>query len=368
MVMKCCNPISVRLVVKCWLWIGTILVGNGLLQRANTTYDITLQYHQLVQDIGLDTVVTVLPNGTNEVVTSVASNVVAADQDDHEGRTKGKVDTQAVAPPLEVLQNDRIYEGEDIQYWWDSAPIVIEKYKLVFFTVPKVACTTWKKAFRKMEGIPGWRRERPPPKEIPHDPKYNKLKYLSHYSLDDAQRMMTDPTYTKAIFVRDPKQRFLSAFLNKGLHSDGAYVTRRCCRRGRGANCWAESNRTLSNFAQLIKQGCRDVHWRPQTQRMESKYWPHINFIGHFETVEEDSQRLLERIGAWEEHGKTGWGIHKNLTMFGKDSNTNSHKTGAGKKLLEWYTPELESWVEEFYEGDYNNPYLNFTMTSITNY
>ena len=359
--MKCCNPISVRLVVKCWFWIGTILVGNGILRRANTTYSNTLQYHQLVKDIGLDNdVVTVLPSGTN--VTSVSS--MGGDQVDHEheGRTPAG---NTVAPPLEVLPNDSIY----ILNYWDSSPIVIEKYKLVFFTVPKVACTTWKKAFRKMEGIPGWRRERPPPKEIPHDPKYNKLKYLSHYSLEDAQRMMADPSYTKAIFLRDPKQRFLSAFLDKGKHADGSYVKGTCCRGGGrgGANCWAEKNRTLSNFAELIKQGCRDVHWRPQTERMESKYWPHINFVGHFETIEEDSQRLLERIGAWDEHGKTGWGIHKNLTMFGKESNTNKHKTGAGNKLLEWYTPELESWVEEFYAGDYNNPYLNFTMTSITN-
>ena len=255
---------------------------------------------------------------------------------------------------LEIQPKDRIYRG-DMTWNWDAAPIVVEKYNLIFFSVPKVACTTWKLAFRRMEGHKEWKLETPPPEEIPHNPQYNGLKYLSDYSIEEAQRMMTNPNYTKAIFVRDPKARVLSAFLDKGLGNNGRFVSSKC-----RTNSWSGSNRTFSNFLDLI-QDCHDDHWRPQNDRMEAKYWPFINFVGHFENMQEDSQRLLPRIGAWEAHGETGWGKYGNLSIFEKSSNTNKHSTGADDKQLQWYTPELERRVESYYAGDYNNPLLDLT-------
>ena len=59
-------------------------------------------------------------------------------------------DDMKVAQKLEVLKTDKIMSSE-----WDS-PIVLQKYKLVFFDVPKVGSTTWKKFFRRVEGQADW--------------------------------------------------------------------------------------------------------------------------------------------------------------------------------------------------------------------
>ena len=76
--------------------------------------------------------------------------------------------------------NDEIYTRQD----WDGAPIVVSKYKLIFFTQPKVGATKWKQAFRRMEGHADW-KEIGGRKGLPHDPEKNGLRYLYDFSLEE---------------------------------------------------------------------------------------------------------------------------------------------------------------------------------------
>ena len=110
-----------------------------------------------------------------------------------------------------VTAADRIHA--DLQH---SSPIVIEKYKLLFVHVPKNACTVWKLLFYRMLG-----HEFPPQPDAAqwnalHNARKNKLKYLSDYPVAFANMVMQDPAWTRAIFVRNPHERLLSAFLDKG--------------------------------------------------------------------------------------------------------------------------------------------------------
>jgi Sulfotransferase family len=111
---------------------------------------------------------------------------------------------------LLVQQGDSIYVLPE----WDAAPIVLEQYKLVFFTIPKVGCTAWKQLFRRMMGYRDWKNENVHDMQ-PWNPESNGLKYLYHYDRVTASTMMTSPEWTRAIIVRDPKERFLSAYLDK---------------------------------------------------------------------------------------------------------------------------------------------------------
>jgi Sulfotransferase family len=239
---------------------------------------------------------------------------------------------------------------------WDAAPIVIPKYKLVFFTVPKVACTTWKQAFRRMMGYWDWDHQ----DEGHHDPRVNGLKYLHHFPIGTANEMMTSPDWTRAIFVREPKIRLLSAFMDKALSNSGKHVIEKCCPET--GECLAPAQ-TLSGFLDLT-EWCTDSHWQPQAMRVDDKYWPYINFVGHFETVAEDARRLLEHIGAWEEIGRTGWGDY---SIFEKPASQN-HVTNSQSKASAWYTPALERRVEKMYAGDYNLALLSFTKTNLTSW
>jgi hypothetical protein len=281
----------------------------------------------------------------------------------------------------------------------NGAPIVVEQYKLIFFTIQKTGCTVWKQLFRKMMGFPDWRTG-------PTWGTQTGLLQLRQYqnNLTRATQLMNDPSYTRALFVRDPKERFLSAFLDKAIHTE--YVDETCCRnRNRKKTkkrtttleqsqeqCRHDS-RNFTTFVQMTRSssgnsnssiygkggggggGCLDPHWTPQWQRLEERYWPLLDVVGHLETAAQDAKRLLQRIGAWEDHGKTGWGHYGNESIFESTSNV-QHKTTAAattvvvavakqeedsfyqtkknRMLAKYFTPETEAELEERFAKDYS--------------
>jgi hypothetical protein len=331
---------------------------------------------------------------------------------------------------------------------WDVSPIVLEDYKLIFFTIPKTGCTVFKQLFRRMMGYQDWPMDKDP--NYPHNPQFNGLKYLYHYSSKRAAEILTSPDWTRAIFVRDPKDRLLSAYLDKALHGNGTFIKRKCCgikpppknkelkfqelqkehqqklqqyesyRSRRGGNMllaesfskngrrlqqstrsmnalhshaalmgmqagmrysptapavpWGtelprpcsnltfpENTITFETFVKEFIAICQDPHWLPQAKRIDKVVWKHINFVGSFDRVEQDTRRMLERIGAWEEFGATDWpGVGGSI--FSK--NSARHKTSARDHLGEFYTPELEQVVYRHYQIDYEHPHMNLTKPS----
>lgn len=261
----------------------------------------------------------------------------------------------------EGIQYDIVKAGDYIYYRtddWDAAPIIVESHKLVFFSIPKVGCTVWKQLFRRMMGYDDWNSQ-DYAKLLPHNPERNGLKYLYDYSLREASEIMTSPDWTRAMMVREPKQRFLSSFLDKAVSNDHIHIIRACCP---DKSC-VEKSQNLEGFLRLCST-CADAHWRAQNDRVDYKYWPYIDVVGHVETAAEDAKQLLQRIGAWEEFGATGWGHDGNLSMFGskKADAAGIHSTYAEWQIWKWYTPATEQAVERFYQGDYDNPLFNFTQ------
>jgi Sulfotransferase family len=255
-----------------------------------------------------------------------------------------------------VNYGDSIYLCGD----WDGAPVVIEEYKLVFFTVAKVGCTVWKQFFRRVMGLSDWKSETWDTL-IPWNPELNGLKYLYDYDRATASKMMMDPEWTRAIFVRDPKERFVSAYFDKVMENDH-YVVDNCCPFTR--TCTNTAKQAIENFLEIIKF-CEDAHWKPLSKRIEEeKYWPYINFVGHMDTVYEDSEKLLRKIGAWEKYGATGWGDRDQYRIFESFSDV-LHATHANNKLELALTPELEKELDIFYAMDYNNSFLNLTKHNI---
>jgi hypothetical protein len=261
--------------------------------------------------------------------------------------------------------NDTLVQQGDFVYLrgnWDGAPVVLEEYKLIFFTTAKVGCTVWKQLFRRIMGLEDWRAEATK-KLLPWNPNINGLKYLYDYDRETASRMMTSPEYTRAIFVREPKERLLSAYLDKGV-GNSWFMFKKCCPTGR--NCTEAAKESLSSFFDLI-QWCKNNHWSLQSRRMEAKYWPYINFVGNMESVAADAERLMRQVGAWEEVGKSGWGKSGNMSIFGTKAGGagRTHATNARERLRVHYTPELEKKVDLYYASDYANSVMNITRMQI---
>ena len=254
-----------------------------------------------------------------------------------------------------VLPGDYIYYSESDS--WDSAPIVIESHKLIFFSIPKVGCTVWKQLFRRMMGFSDWTSQDYETFQ-PHNPEVNGLKYLYNYSLEDASLMMTSPEWTRAMMVRNPKTRFLSAFLDKSVGNFHLHIKNRCCP---DESC-IDDAQTVEGFLRLCAK-CYDDHWRPQSDRMDHKYWPYVDHVSHVETSADDAKDLLQRIGAWDEFGASGWGDGGKYAIFESRESSGSgmnHTTNADWQIWTWYTPESEELVERFYIGDYENPLFQF--------
>lgn len=213
---------------------------------------------------------------------------------------------------------------------------------------------------------------------VPHEPGRNGLIYLYQYSIPDALTILTHPDWTRAIFVRDPKERTLSAFLDKGVRRNGQYVRNHCCKT-KHCTLGEEASASFLGFLQVVdKRCCCDPHWKKQSRRIDPVFQPFINFVGHFDRIQEDTERLLKglksrtsmgnsdakRVDPWTEYGASGWGIDGNQSIFSKDTKA-KHETSAASKLMAYYNKTTETLVEKLFGADYEDPMLNFTRYSL---
>lgn len=295
--------------------------------------------------------------------------------------------------------SDDIFERKG----WNNDPIVVERYKLLFFTIPKNACTTFFQLFRRIKGVDEWLTV----DQRTHDPSKNRLAYFGKLSKQRQKEILLDPTWTKAIFVRDPLERTLSAYMEKGLTASGykpwvggAHLKRNCCNMQRSPKfpdvdikaCHEAPLRPFNNhltaenfpFEMFFREfviGCPDDHWKPQHKRLAPSNYKFINFVGKFETIMEDTHRLLKQIGAFEEFGSHGWGIDKyqqtneftgqtlnitkSLAIF--ERNHANHKSGASNQWSKdlYYTDSLRRLVYEWYRKDYECELYNFTKPKL---
>ena len=180
--------------------------------------------------------------------------------------------------------------------------IVSEKYKLVYCSVPKVACTVWKRILANLEGLNITKGV--------HKYTKGKLKLLSNYSLEEREKILK--TYKKKfMFVREPFERLLSAyrdcffgkfkttveywkdyrkFIKEVLvNSSGHY----------NDSLPANDDLTFEQFSTYLvlrwRQGKRfQEHWREQYNLCHPCRIK-FDFIGHYETLAEDALFILRK-------------------------------------------------------------------------
>lgn len=215
---------------------------------------------------------------------------------------------------------------------WEGSPIVLRKFKLIFWSIPKNSCEEFKRLFRRMEGFKDWkiRYNNPrgyahagPASTLPHDPSQNGLTYLYDLDAVEATAILNDKTWTKAFFWRDPMERFVSAYLDKIVNHP--YHNKKL-------------NWDFKTFVAKVEAGMRDVHWNPQCDLYDCNKWmPIISFWGHIKTIAKDTERLLRQIGAWEEFGANGWGTDGLSSIF-RGKKHAAHTTGAHARARNFYS------------------------------
>ena len=180
---------------------------------------------------------------------------------------------------------------------------VNDKYKFIFCTIPKSACTNWKRVFLAisdtypdkdyvMNEMPG----------IKVHSTYNKYcKRLSDYSTTEIEERLK--TYKNIIFVRDPFERMLSAYRDKMFRNDHEFFRNMAdhIKSKRSIETSKSKNVTFVEFVQyLTDPDTFETSYNPHWARYSDLCQPCVvqyNFIGKFETLDADIALAFKYIG-----------------------------------------------------------------------
>ena len=113
--------------------------------------------------------------------------------DDGGELARWKLQRHAPSPPLRWAQSELRFMQHHMFY--DA------EHKLVMCMIPKVACTEWMRMILRLKGDARWRME-------PHFLSNKPL--VSQLPIENATHIMNDPSWTKAVFFRDPAERLES--------------------------------------------------------------------------------------------------------------------------------------------------------------
>jgi dermatan 4-sulfotransferase 1 len=188
--------------------------------------------------------------------------------------------------------------------------IVSETSKLIFCPIPKAACSNWKYLIRKLEGLDDYYDL-----SKAHDPDVSGLRYLSDYSPNEVDTLLSDATFFKFTFVRDPYVRAVSCYMDKfqnrprSARMSEAYLRAEYrtflgqlfdWRYARSVDVDDPSERpSFADFVdELAKQDptAMNEHWMPQTLLCGFGDMPY-DFVGSMENLSADAAYVLRKIG-----------------------------------------------------------------------
>ncbi|XP_009073354.1 PREDICTED: carbohydrate sulfotransferase 9, partial [Acanthisitta chloris] len=233
---------------------------------------------------------------------------------------------------------------------------VEDRHKVLYCEVPKAGCSNWKRVLMVLNGLATSAHN------ISHDDvHYGKhLRKLDSYDLKGIYTRLD--TYTKFIFVRDPMERLVSAFRDKFEHPNSYYhpVFGKAIIRKYRHNADEEALKTGSGvkfkeFIQYLLDSHRpvgmDIHWE-QVTKLCFPCLINYDFIGKFETLEEDANYFLQLVGA---------PADLKFPKF-KDRHSSDERTSA--EVVRQYLKELSKKERQLTYDFYYSDYLMFNYTS----
>lgn len=227
--------------------------------------------------------------------------------------------------------------------------IHMRDFNFVFAYIPKVACTNWKILFRYLNGETNYLDN-----QLAHDRQRSGLTHLKDLAKDDYMRLLSDKSTSRYSFVRNPYSRALSAYTNK--LSGYAEGTSALCHRNyfcaifREIDEWRRVERpdkpevTFSVFLDWIEHSrsatAKNEHWRPQYEIISPDV-VEFDFIGRFENLSSDADKLLKIIGC--------------DIKFPSQEDIIFPSSGARERLELSYDDEAMAAVERLYALDFSS-------------
>ena len=200
--------------------------------------------------------------------------------------------------------------------------------------------------FRRLHGLP----HRVASRYI-HRPGLNGLTILGNYttalrasriSFAEIAQAILDPGVLKAVIVRDPVTRLLSAYIDRCVEQR---EWNRCGTR-RGANLSA----VVGHFERLGPSFLRsaDLHFRPQATQCGLR-WVRFDIEARFESYAESARTILERVNL---RGRVD-AVFGSAAGIARTSNHRHSQHGTEGRVCAYYSPQLLQRVRALYRVDY---------------
>ena len=165
---------------------------------------------------------------------------------------------------------------------------VDDEQKFIYCVISKVGTTTWKEVLAR------------PRRDV--NPKINRWlmwNRLTNYTEEERSKRLK--TYFKFLFVREPLQRMVSAYKNKFLKNlDYTADIRKEIVKAFRPQDYEPEGKNFVSFPEFIRYFSdakkRNQHWR-QYEKICHPCVIDYDFIGHYETLEEDAPLLLKMLG-----------------------------------------------------------------------
>lgn len=213
---------------------------------------------------------------------------------------------------------------------------ISDVYRYVLVNNPKTGLTSMKQGLIELETA-----DAPTAPQSPHDTRNDPFLRLTDLRTTAPLTHLIRRGFTFVTMVRNPFTRLLSGYRSTILRHEAVDDPRR--ERWLTALGLPRSRHTAVGFdefvAIVVRQSDRemDPHWRTQTTQILHDHLP-FDFIGRFETIDDDFRRLLGAIG-----------VPAKITPAIRHRNP----SGASVDLRDWYPDELAGQVRRRYRRDF---------------
>jgi hypothetical protein len=247
--------------------------------------------------------------------------------------------------------------------------LINRKHRFIYCFVPKVACSSLKRWFVRVAGIP-------PESVVPEVHLFVAENFsLARLSEREAEELLRSKDYYRFAFQRNPFARLVSAYLDKLVEPKGPGLAP--IRRVQRGPLWDVPRRIRYEFRRLTTGRCADfqqgitfrefvyhvasstsprrldTHWRPQSLILGDVQF---DFIGLMETMRPDFDHVCQQLGLDSDLPLTNCN-RKSKT----DAPTGCVADWPTSQLREldsyppferFYTPELTKIVQRLYRHD----------------
>ncbi len=175
------------------------------------------------------------------------------------------------------------------------------------------------------------------------------------------QHVMTSNEWTRAVLIREPSERLLSAYLDK-------------VRKHQPKQSNVVDKEGFTQFVNKLSSKNwwkTDPHWRPQAYTCGMGHnLQHIDYIGGLDRADYHSKQILQQVGLWDSHGRYyQTSPSHNHTRpravrppenpvrdppgFQQHDHTDHHSRGSIDLVEHYYTKQTLEKVKKLYWMDY---------------